>query len=151
MINIKDEIEINFSFIKEHEFIMNIPQSENKEDVIAIFMNSSLKIKLVMGGHRTDLHMELSKIEENKNNEDDKWIAFHWFLKYFSGNDEYDINLYLKEKIIEIKIKQQIISLSKELKNIIIKLIQFFNSKDYENQYKKLEKYIHNWCDKRGY
>ena len=144
MKNIKDEIVNKFSFLKEYNFVFDIPQSVNKDGIIAIFKTSSLVIKLVMRGHRTDLHMELSK------NEETNWIAFHWFLKYFSNDDEYDINLHLNEKNIETKIKQQIVSLSEELKSIIIKLNQFYNSYDYEEQLKKLNVYIHKWCEKRG-
>jgi hypothetical protein len=144
MVNIKDEIEHNFSFLKEYEFIFDIPQSITNDCIIAIFKTSSLKIKLVKGGHRNDLHMELSNMEE------DKWVSFHWFLKYFSNDDEYDINLHFDEKSQDIKIRHQMISISEELKKFIVKLIHFYVSKDYKENYKKLKNYIYIWCERRG-
>ena len=139
MKNLQNKIENNFSFLMNFGFEFSIPKSNTKNESIAIFVCPSFKIRLVQ--YHQELYLEFSKIFIDKYKSEEKWITFHWLIEYFSGKI-YKTNYFQEEKNYEVKINNQLISISNELKLYIDKVIDFFNSNNYDNQYKKLLTYI---------
>jgi len=146
MANFKNQIENCFSFLTKYGFDINIyPNME--ESLVAIFNCPSFGIRILQSGHSKDLHMELKTV---KNTDKEKWIAFHWIVKYLSNNNEYETNFFRDEINYDIRIMYQIITLSEILKVYIRSIIDFFDLENYEKQYEILHTYIIKNLKERG-
>jgi len=139
----RNEIENSFSFLKDFGFVFFISQSiKTGDNIISVFSCPSFQIRLTQ--YHQELYLEFSKIIINECLDDASWITFHWLIEYLSGNLKHKTKFFKCEKNYDVRIQKQIHSLSKELKLYINKIIDFFNSKDYEEQISKLRMHINN-------
>ena len=142
MENFVDDIKINFSFLAEYGFTITIPQSVEIDGIMAVFTSPSIRIRLKQS--HEEVTLDFTKIFTNGQLDNKRWITFCWIAEYLSGDDGYESNFFWNEKIYDKKIMKQIVSLSEDLRVLIIKIIDFFKSEGYEERDKKIDVYIHN-------
>ena len=140
MKNINIVIENSFSFLENFGFTIFFPQPEIGESVIAGFSSQLFNMRLVQ--YHQELFLEFTKKAVVKYSDENEWITFHWIIEYLSGINMYKTKFYKNENNYDERIKKQILSIAEELSMYIHRIVDFFNSKNYEEQNSKLRDYI---------